>query len=419
MATVQHREESKDSSNHTDMHCTRGTNCEESATKLIINYLPHGMTQDELFKMFSTVGEVESCVLMCDKQTFDSLCYGFVEYFQPEDAANAIKFFDKFKIQNKILKVSYARPSNKAIMNANLYVRGLPKEFQNTDIEKLFSPFGKIIEHRILCDGKDNCCSKEVGFVRFDKRAEAERAIEKLNGVLLPGVVDKPLLVKFAAHSNKELYKQQAHFVIPRDQYGGHYRNVNGMSPNLQQPLLGMNPAVQYTGEPIYTKSSYNGGMNRNPQSHPSQLDYRSMQRNVQFPSADAPFIPMRATNSQVGTEMQALQKYNPMQGPPLVAESLLPGYDTKNNFGWSLFVANFPSPMNENGLLHLFAPYGVVTKVKIIRPSHLPATKYYAFVTMANYFQAVTAIHWLNGCTINNYTLRVAFQNKGGSPKN
>ncbi|KAF4529698.1 hypothetical protein B566_EDAN016655 [Ephemera danica] len=140
---------------------------------------------------------------MCDI-TLKSLCFGFVEYFKPEDAAIAIQTFNRLKIQNKILKVAYARPSYRAIRNANLYVKGIPIKYTNTDLDNVFSPYGKIIESRIICDQKEECRSKGYGFVRFSKRVEAEKAIHHLNGAHLghgQGGVGKPLLVQFTHRS--------------------------------------------------------------------------------------------------------------------------------------------------------------------------------------------------------------------------
>lgn len=48
--------------------------------------------------------------------------------------------------------MSYARPSSEAIKGANLYVSGLPKNMAQQDLENLFSPYGRIITSRILCD---------------------------------------------------------------------------------------------------------------------------------------------------------------------------------------------------------------------------------------------------------------------------
>jgi len=165
-------------------------------TNLIVNYLPQTMTQEEIRSLFSSIGEVESCKLIRDKVTGQSLGYGFVNYHRIEDASKAIQTLNGLRLQNKTIKVSYARPSSEAIKGANLYVSGLPKHMAQPDLERLFSSCGNIITSRILCDNITGL-SKGVGFIRFDQRIEAERAIQKLNGTIPEGATE-PITVKFA-----------------------------------------------------------------------------------------------------------------------------------------------------------------------------------------------------------------------------
>merc|ERR1712062_681446 len=110
-----------------------------------------------------------------DKVTGQSLGYGFVNYHRIEDASKAIQTLNGLRLQNKTIKVSYARPSSEAIKGANLYVSGLPKHMTQPDLERLFSSCGNIITSRILCDnisggskeGSVPGLSKGVGFIRF------------------------------------------------------------------------------------------------------------------------------------------------------------------------------------------------------------------------------------------------------------
>lgn len=78
--------------------------------------------------------------------------YGFVNYHQKDDAEKAINTLNGLRLQNKTIKVSFARPSSEAIKGANLYVSGLPKNLTQTELEAMFSPYGRIITSRILCD---------------------------------------------------------------------------------------------------------------------------------------------------------------------------------------------------------------------------------------------------------------------------
>uniref|UniRef100_A0A8D8TL61 ELAV-like protein 2 n=3 Tax=Cacopsylla melanoneura TaxID=428564 RepID=A0A8D8TL61_9HEMI len=183
----------------------------EKSSNVIVNYLPQTMTQTEMKTLFSSIGEVESCKLIREKTTAQSLGYGFVNYYSQEDAEKAINTLNGLQLQNKTIKVSYARPSCESIKRANLYICGLSKEMTKEDLEKLFSPYGTIITSRILCD-KLACenvhsyvtgvpevpsISKGVGFVRFDKHSEAAEAMQSLNGTIPPGAT-QPITVKLA-----------------------------------------------------------------------------------------------------------------------------------------------------------------------------------------------------------------------------
>jgi ELAV like protein 2/3/4 len=169
---------------------------DKTGTNLIVNYLPPGMSQDEVRQLFSSIGEVESCKLVRDKTTGQSLGYGFVNYKEPKSAEKAVREINGLHLQTKTLKVSYARPSSESIKNANLYISGLPKSMTHLDLENMFSTCGQIINSRILSDPTTGL-SKGVGFIRFDQRIEAEKAIKQLNGTIPEGATE-PITVKFA-----------------------------------------------------------------------------------------------------------------------------------------------------------------------------------------------------------------------------
>ncbi|XP_009068658.1 PREDICTED: ELAV-like protein 2 isoform X1 [Acanthisitta chloris] len=216
-------------------------NTEDSKTNLIVNYLPQSMTQDELKSLFSSIGEIESCKLVRDKITGQSLGYGFVNYTVPKVAEKAICTLNGLRLQTKTIKVSYARPSSVSIRNANLYVSGLPKTMAQKELEQLFSQYGRIITSRILFD-QDTGLSRGVGFIRFDKRIEAEEAIKGLNGQKPAGATG-PITVKFANNpsqkSSQAILSQLYHspnrrYPAPLAQQAHRFRfppmNIDGMT---------------------------------------------------------------------------------------------------------------------------------------------------------------------------------------------
>ncbi|XP_045904737.1 ELAV-like protein 4 isoform X2 [Micropterus dolomieu] len=179
-----------------------GQSNDDSKTNLIVNYLPQNMTQEEFRSLFGSIGEIESCKLVRDKITGQSLGYGFVNYIDPKDAEKAINTLNGLRLQTKTIKVSYARPSSASIRDANLYVSGLPKTMTQKELEQLFSQYGRIITSRILVDQVTGG-SRGVGFIRFDKRIEAEEAIKGLNGQKPSGAAE-PITVKFANNPSQK-----------------------------------------------------------------------------------------------------------------------------------------------------------------------------------------------------------------------
>ncbi|GLH10951.1 Sex-lethal homolog [Gryllus bimaculatus] len=230
---------SSSNSHNSSSQTNTGGHQEESKTNLIVNYLPQTMTQEEIRSLFASIGEVESCKLIRDKVTGQSLGYGFVNYHRPEDAEKAINTLNGLRLQNKTIKVSYARPSSEAIKGANLYVSGLPKNMTQQDLENLFSPYGRIITSRILCDNITGL-SKGVGFIRFDQRIEAERAIQELNGTIPKGSTE-PITVKFAnnpSNNNKAIPPLAAYLAPQARRFGGPIHHPTGrFRKAVGQPL--------------------------------------------------------------------------------------------------------------------------------------------------------------------------------------
>ncbi|XP_015433529.1 PREDICTED: sex-lethal homolog isoform X2 [Dufourea novaeangliae] len=175
---------------------------EEPRTNLIINYLPQSMTEKDLYSLFVTIGPVESCRVMKDYKTGYSYGFGFVNYAKAEDAATAINTLNGLQVQNKRLKVSFARPSGEEIKETNLYVTNLPRNITESQIDDIFSKYGNIVQKNILKD-KLTGLPRGVAFVRFDKREEAQEAIARLHGTIPEGG-SEPLSVKIAEEHGKQ-----------------------------------------------------------------------------------------------------------------------------------------------------------------------------------------------------------------------
>ena len=68
----------------------------------------------------------------------------------------------------------------------NIYVGNLAYEVNEEDLKTAFSAFGAVSSSRVIND-KFSGKSKGFGFVEMDVAADAQRAIEQLNGTDLKG----------------------------------------------------------------------------------------------------------------------------------------------------------------------------------------------------------------------------------------
>uniref|UniRef100_A0A452Q8G5 ELAV-like protein n=1 Tax=Ursus americanus TaxID=9643 RepID=A0A452Q8G5_URSAM len=345
-----------------------GTNgaTDDSKTNLIVNYLPQNMTQDEFKSLFGSIGDIESCKLVRDKITGQSLGYGFVNYSDPNDADKAINTLNGLKLQTKTIKVSYARPSSASIRDANLYVSGLPKTMSQKEMEQLFSQYGRIITSRILVDQVTGV-SRGVGFIRFDKRIEAEEAIKGLNGQKPLGAAE-PITVKFANNPSQKtgqallthLYQSSA-----RRYAGPLHHQTQRFRPDS---IRGRRGSGVCRGS---------GQSPRDPQSSPLSLIAR--------------FSPI------------AIDGMSGLAGVGLSGGAA--------GAGWCIFVYNLSPEADESVLWQLFGPFGAVTNVKVIRDFTTNKCKGFGFVTMTNYDEAAMAIASLNGYRLGERVLQVSFK--------
>ena len=88
-------------------------------------------------------------------------------------------------------------------MNQKLFVGRLPFDFTDEKLQNLFAPLGVVLSAVMVPDAK-NGRSRGFGFVTMKTGAEAEAAIQKLNGTR---VGDKELWVTAAKEQTPKISK--------------------------------------------------------------------------------------------------------------------------------------------------------------------------------------------------------------------
>jgi len=81
--------------------------------KLYVGNLPFGASEEDLRKLFSEAGTVQSIKIVTDSYSGRSRGFGFVEMTSQEEAQKAISLVNGKTIMDRTLVVSEAKPQKK------------------------------------------------------------------------------------------------------------------------------------------------------------------------------------------------------------------------------------------------------------------------------------------------------------------
>jgi RNA recognition motif-containing protein len=168
----------------------------QAFAQVLVAGLPNALTQSELADIFSPLQSYERCGIACDPNSGLSIGRGWLVFSSTEAANQAIAKYNGIVVAGHMLHLSMMQPIGEST-KSNIYVAGLPKQYNQSQLEHLFSTFGSIIESKILTDPSGQ--SRGVAFVRFDNSNSAAQAITAVNGhVMADGLHTYTIRVKFA-----------------------------------------------------------------------------------------------------------------------------------------------------------------------------------------------------------------------------
>lgn len=162
--------------------------------KIFIGGISPNTTQDTIQKYFEQYGELCDCVLMQDKATGKSRCFGFVTYKD----ANAVDdvLSKKHIIDSKEIDCKRAIPRDQhsgdtvkeggSMRTKKLFVGGLTQTTTEEQFRQYFEQFGTIEDSVIMVD-KETGKSRGFGFVTFDSEEAVDRVVEKYNDNKIDG----------------------------------------------------------------------------------------------------------------------------------------------------------------------------------------------------------------------------------------
>lgn len=206
---------------------------------IFIKNLHPDIDNKTLHDTFSSFGNILSCKIATDANG-NSRGFGFVHYDNAESANEAIENVNGMLLNDlevyvgpHILKKDRESKWQELIENyTNIYVKNFSLEWSKEDLEKLFTPFGKITSFYLASDEAGK--SRGFAFINYENHEDAVKAVEALNNKDFDGKI----LYVGRAQKKRERVEQlkQQHEAVKQEKISK-YQGVNLFVKNLDDSI--------------------------------------------------------------------------------------------------------------------------------------------------------------------------------------
>ncbi|CAM9708965.1 unnamed protein product [Lampetra planeri] len=354
---------------------------------LYVGDLHPDVTEAMLYEKFSPAGPVLSIRVCRDMITRRSLGYAYVNFQQPADAERALDTMNFDVIKGKPIRIMWSQrdPSLRKSGVGNVFIKNLDKSIDNKAMYDTFSAFGNILSCKVVCDENG---SRGYGFVHFETQEAADRAIEKMNGMLLN---DRKVFVgRFKSRKERE------------QEMGARAKEFTNVYIKNFGDDMDEDKLREFFGK--FGKALSVCVMS----------DECGKSRGFGFVSFERHEDAQRAVNEMNGKELNGrtvfvgrAQKKGERQAELKRKFEMLKQERISRYQGVNLYVKNLDDNIDDEQLRKEFAPYGTITSTKVM--SEEGRSKGFGFVCFSSPEEATKAVTEMNGRIVGSKPLYVA----------
>ncbi|EPQ16794.1 Polyadenylate-binding protein 1 [Myotis brandtii] len=359
-----------------------------STASLYVGDLHPEVTEAMLYEKFSVAGPILSIRVCRDAVSSRSLGYGYVNFQRPEDAGHALNTMNFDILHGKPMRIMWCQrdPSLRKSGVGNVFVNHLDKSIDNKELYDLFAAFGTILSCKVASDENG---SKGHGFVHFETREAAEKAIAEMNGTL---VKERKVFVgQFKRPNQREAERR-----LKVEEYTNVYVKNFGEGMNDERLLEIFSQYGPLSSVKVMTDDS---GKSKG-------FGFIRFERHV-----DA----KKAVEELNGKEFRGKRIYvsRAQKKKEREAELQQKLEEIKRNritkyHGINLYVKNLAESIDDERLLKMFAPFGTITSAKVMVKGG--RRKGFGFVCFSSPEEAKKAVAEMHGKVLSGRRLYVSF---------
>uniref|UniRef100_A0A8C6GYZ0 Polyadenylate-binding protein n=1 Tax=Mus spicilegus TaxID=10103 RepID=A0A8C6GYZ0_MUSSI len=354
---------------------------------LYVGDLHPDVTEAMLYEKFSSAGPILSIRVYRDVITRRSLGYASVNFEQPADAERALDTMNFDVIKGKPVRIMWSQrdPSLRRSGVGNVFIKNLNKTIDNKALYDTFSAFGNILSCKVVSDENG---SKGHGFVHFETEEAAERAIEKMNGMLLN---DRKVFVgRFKSQKEREAElgtgtKEFTNVYIKNFGDRMDDETLNGLFGRFGQVLS----AKVMTDESGKSKGFGFVSFERHEDAQKAVDEMNGKELNGKH-------IYVGRAQKKVDRHIELKHKFEQMTQDKSIRYQ-----------GINLYVKNLDDGIDDERLQKEFSPFGTITSTKVMTEGG--RSKGFGFVCFSSPEEATKAVSEMNGRIVATKPLYVA----------
>ncbi|XP_024594610.1 polyadenylate-binding protein 4 isoform X8 [Neophocaena asiaeorientalis asiaeorientalis] len=354
---------------------------------LYVGDLHSDVTEAMLYEKFSPAGPVLSIRVCRDMITRRSLGYAYVNFQQPADAERALDTMNFDVIKGKPIRIMWSQrdPSLRKSGVGNVFIKNLDKSIDNKALYDTFSAFGNILSCKVVCDENG---SKGYAFVHFETQEAADKAIEKMNGMLLN---DRKVFVgRFKSRKEREaeLGAKAKEFTNVYIKNSGEEVDDESLKELFSQ--FGKTLSVKVMRDPS-GKSKGFGFV-----SYEKHEDANKAVEEMNGKEISGKVIFVGRAQKKVERQAELKRKFEQLK------QERISRYQ-----GVNLYIKNLDDTIDDEKLRKEFSPFGSITSAKVMLEDG--RSKGFGFVCFSSPEEATKAVTEMNGRIVGSKPLYVA----------